>query len=386
MVASVLGIVAVRERRDRRGRDREPQRAVRLLRRSPSVRRAGALDPTTGSRARGRAAWIVLGACAALALVVPIERLEYNAGFQSVALLPWLPLADSRALLARRARGVPRRGGSLVAAQPARPGRAALARGRGMDGLRRRPRRGRQLRLRRRSTPGRSTPAPPTGSTVPCPTGERVAVVWSQQPGRTEPEGVAYWLMVAEMFNESVGVVHRIGPPTYYESVLPTVPVDVRADSRLALADDSLLDARFVLVTCRAPVIGRVVAASPYDALQLVEATAPRTARGPRSLPRHGFMIRVGDTRRHARSRSRRGGGTRQRRSRPNAPAARRVARVARRRLDDACGRPSRCASRGHGSSRTRFSTPNSRRASRTGAGRRSGACQSSAGARSTRL
>ena len=81
--------------------------------------------------------------------------------------------------------------------------------------------------------------------------------------------------MVAEMFNESVGVVHRIGPPTYYESVLPTVPVNVRADSRLALADDSLLDARFVLVTCRAPVIGRVVAASPYDALQLVEATAP---------------------------------------------------------------------------------------------------------------
>ena len=45
------------------------------------------------------AAWIVLVACAALALVVPIERLEYNAGFQSVALLPWLPIADSRALL-----------------------------------------------------------------------------------------------------------------------------------------------------------------------------------------------------------------------------------------------------------------------------------------------
>jgi hypothetical protein len=82
--------------------------------------------------------------------------------------------------------------------------------------------------------------------------------------------------MVTEMFNRSVGPVYRIGPATYYENVLPTVPVVARAGSgRLERVSGAALNARYVLVTCRWPVIGRVVATAPYGALQLVEASAP---------------------------------------------------------------------------------------------------------------
>jgi hypothetical protein len=220
-------------------------------------------------------AWVVLGACAALALIVPVERLEYNAGFQSVALLPWLPLADTRALLLvglvmflavagalwlRSRRDQVARLWLVVGAWMAFVGVLVV-----VDNSDSAAFYAQSFDSRAADWIDRAVPD-----------GERVAVVWRQQPGRrTAPEGVAYWLMIAEMFNESVGDVHRIGPRTYYEDILPTVPVDVRADSRLARRDGSGVDARFVLVTCRDPVVGRVVATSPFGALQLVEATAP---------------------------------------------------------------------------------------------------------------
>ena len=218
-------------------------------------------------------AWIVLGACAALALVVPIERLEYNAVFQSVALLPWLSLADSRALLVVGLAAFLVVAGALwLRTRRDQVGRLWLVVGAWMAFV--------GVLTVADSSDSASFYARSFDSRAAdwidraVPEGERVAVVWRQQPGRTAPEGVAYWLMIAEMFNQSVGDVHRIGPPTYYETVLPTVPVDVRADSRLALSDGSALESRFVLVTCRDPVAGRIVATSPYGALQLVEATA----------------------------------------------------------------------------------------------------------------
>ena len=219
-------------------------------------------------------AWIVLGACAALALVIPIERLEYNAGFQSLALLPWLSLADSRALLlVGLAAFLVTTGALWLFTRRDQAARLWLVVGVWMSfvGI---------LAVADTSDSAAFYAQSFDSHTADwidraVPEGERVAVVWQQQPGRTTPEGVAYWLMVAELFNQSVGDVHRIGPPTYYESILPTVPVGVRADSRLGLTDGSTLESRFVLVTCRAPVLGEVVATSPYGALQLVEVTTP---------------------------------------------------------------------------------------------------------------
>ena len=98
VVASVLGIVAfVSAAIDVDGTENLNERYVFYV--VPLLFVGLALWIRQGLPRTRPSAWIVLGACAALALVVPIERLEYNAGFQSVALLPWLPLADSRALL-----------------------------------------------------------------------------------------------------------------------------------------------------------------------------------------------------------------------------------------------------------------------------------------------
>jgi len=219
-------------------------------------------------------AWIVLGACALLALVVPIERLEYNAGFQSMALLPWLSLADSRALLLVGLMAfVVTTGAFWLLSHRDQAVRLLLVVGVWMTFV--------GVLAVADNSDSSSFYAQSFDSRAAdwidraVPEGERVAVVWRQQAGRTTPEGVAYWLMVAEMFNRSVGDVHRIGPTTYYETILPTIPVDVRAGSRLAFSDGSALEARYVLVTCRWPVVGRVVATAPYGALQLVEASAP---------------------------------------------------------------------------------------------------------------
>jgi hypothetical protein len=219
-------------------------------------------------------AWIVLAACAAFALLVPIERLEYNAGFQSVALLPWLSLADSRALLLVGLAAFLILAGALwLRSRREQVARLWLVVGAWMAfvGVLVVADNSDSASFYARSFDAR--PADWIDRAVPD--GERVAVVWRQRPGRTAPEGVAYWLMVAELFNATVSDVHRIGPRTYYEDILPTIPVDVRAGTLLRPEDGSPVRARYVLVTCGTPVEGRVVARSPYGALQLIEVRSP---------------------------------------------------------------------------------------------------------------
>ena len=70
------------------------------------------------------------------------------------------------------------------------------------------------------------------------PDGARVAVLWDERRVRGESLDPFYpWLMVTELFNPSLGNVYRLGPPTYYEDWLPTVPVEQRADGSLELED-----------------------------------------------------------------------------------------------------------------------------------------------------
>ena len=59
-----------------------------------------------------------LGSCLLVALL-PVDRLEYNAGFQSVALLPWLSLSLSGPALALCALGLRARVRSRVVDMPA---------------------------------------------------------------------------------------------------------------------------------------------------------------------------------------------------------------------------------------------------------------------------
>ena len=280
VVASMLGLVAlVSASIDVDGTENLNERYVFYV--VPLLFTGLALWIRQGVPRRRPWSWVVLVACAALALLVPVERLEYNAGFQSVALLPWLELADSRAALAaglavflvaagvlwlRCAPGGTARLWVVVGVWMAFVG-AMVVRDNASAGS-----------FYARAFDGR--PAAWVDREVP--EGETVPVVWRQRPGRSEPEDVYYWVMVTEMFNRSLGEVVRIGPPTYYESILPTVPARVR-DGRLVLESSAVVDSRYVLATCLDPVEGRVVAASPYRALLLIEARRPlRFASGDR--------------------------------------------------------------------------------------------------------
>jgi hypothetical protein len=97
----------------------------------------------------------------------------------------------------------------------------------------------------------------------------RVAVLWRGAESRALT--IEYWLMVTEFFNEKVADIYRVGGPTYYESVLPTVPVGRRPDGSVVDGRNRPLESRYVLVSCSTPVDGRVVAQSPRGALQLIE-------------------------------------------------------------------------------------------------------------------
>ena len=103
------------------------------------------------------------------------------------------------------------------------------------------------------------------------------------------PEG---YMMACEKFlridpknrrvNTSLGDVYRLGPPTYYEEWLPTVPVSAGADGSLTLADGSRPAAEYVLTTCRTAAGGTVVARSLSGSLVLSRIDGPlRLASGP---------------------------------------------------------------------------------------------------------
>jgi hypothetical protein len=94
--------------------------------------------------------------------------------------------------------------------------------------------------------------------------------------------------MVTEFFNTSVRDVYRVGPATYYETFLPTTPVRLEAERRVVDEHGRPVDPRYVLVTCRTPVAGRVVAQGTRGVLELVDVQPPLRlvpARCPRREP-----------------------------------------------------------------------------------------------------
>ena len=115
------------------------------------------------------------------------------------------------------------------------------------------------------------------------PAGARVAVLWDERRARGESLDPFYpWLMVTELFNTSLGDVYRLGPPTYYEDWLPTVPVEQRRDGSLELAGGGRPTADYVLTTCRTSAGGAVVARSLNGSLVLSRVDGPlRLASGP---------------------------------------------------------------------------------------------------------
>ena len=216
----------------------------------------------------------VVAVCCLLAAVLPAGRLEYNAGFQSVALLPWIDLSLSRPALTLLMGAFAFGCGALwLTCRADRAGRLWLlvAPWLVFVGV---------LAVGSNNTSARTFASAFAGEKatwVDDAVGDHQApVLWDERLAPTDrPEPFSFWLMVTELFNEDVGTVYRIGPPTYYETFLPTVPVHVGPASRILDARGRPLATRFLLVPCKTPVAGRVVAQAPRGALRLVEVNGP---------------------------------------------------------------------------------------------------------------
>jgi hypothetical protein len=232
--------------------------------------------------------WLLVAACCLLTAILPIDRLSYNAAFQSVALLPWLGISMPAPVLAVVVGGFTFACGLLWMRCPAeRSGRIWLLTGcvmavTGMFAI--------GANAFSAANSGAFEGVSPTWVDDAVPDGSRVAVLWNERRARpNKPDPFYTWLMITEVLNRSVGAVYRFGPPTYYEGFLPTVPVDARGDGRVVDAKGRALQAEYVLVTCRTPVEGTIVARAPRAALQLVRVSGtarlsterPCTRRGP---------------------------------------------------------------------------------------------------------
>ena len=218
-------------------------------------------------------AWVVVGLCCLLPALLPIGRFAYNATFQSVALLPWLKLDASYSVVAMLVATFTLGGGALwLMCRRDAIGYLWLLPAIWMSTV------GAITVLYNADSAsyGASTFSGRQADWIDraVPEGARVAIVWQQGPeGRALP--VEFSLMVTEFFNPSLGDVYRIGPPTYYEGFLPTIPVIRRSDGGIVAESGRRVEARYVLVTCRTPVVGRVVSRAPFGGVQLVEVKPP---------------------------------------------------------------------------------------------------------------
>jgi hypothetical protein len=224
-------------------------------------------------------AWLTLALCSLIPALIPIGRLSYNAGFQSVALLPWIRLDASYGVVAVLVAGFTLTCGALwLLCRRDRAGYLWILVALWMTAT------GAITVMSNGSSAANWATAftgrPANWVDRAVPPGSHVAVVWEQGQEK-QALRVEFWLMVTELFNRSVGNVYRIGGPTYYEGFLPTVPVEVGPDGQL-ISGSERLAVRYALVTCRTPLIGHVVATGPRRALRLVRVDGPlRLAKRP---------------------------------------------------------------------------------------------------------
>ena len=227
-------------------------------------------------------AWALLGAACVLPVIVPIERFEYTAEFQSLALLPWQSIPASGLVLAACVGGFTAACGLVwVTLRRESAGRAWMLAGATMVVVGAVASLAHAERATNSATPVSVARATWVDDAVPA--GARVAVLWDERRARGEALDPFYpWLMVTEFFNTSLGDVFRLGPPTYYEDWLPTVPVEQRANGSVELSGGGRVVADYVLTTCRTSTDGAVVARSLNGSLVLSRVDGPlRIASGP---------------------------------------------------------------------------------------------------------
>lgn len=221
--------------------------------------------------------WALLAiiACCLTALTLPVQRLEYNARFQSPALLPWMEIPASEAAIAALIGGCVLLCGLLwLTCRPdctrilwlvtcswmLLAGALAVDRNESAATL----------------VAGSYSDGKATWVDEAVSRNADVRVVWDERGAvRGEPDPLYGRLLVTEFFNRSVGDFERIGDVTHYENVLPTVPVRASRDSTLRDVRGRPVDAAYVLTTCRTQIAGDVVAQASGGRLALVRVDGP---------------------------------------------------------------------------------------------------------------
>ena len=229
---------------------------------------------------------LLVASCAIMTLALPIDRLHYNSGFQSVALVPWIVLSLKGAALAAVVATFTLVCGALwLMCARDRAGRLWLLVGIWMCvvGL---------LTVGSNNTSARSSAGIFGGHSRTwvddvVPAGANVPVLWDENLAVADaPDAVYYWVMATEFFNPSVGDVYRFGPETYYETFLPTVPARVGSGGVVVDREGRQVDASYVLVSCHTSVAGKVLARLPGGMLRLVAVERPLRISG-RACKRH---------------------------------------------------------------------------------------------------
>jgi hypothetical protein len=227
-------------------------------------------------------ALLVVLACLALTVALPVDRLHYNSGFQSLALVPWIVLSLRGVALAAVVGLFTLACGALwLTCRRERAGRLWLLVAVWMSivGL---------LTIGSNDTSAQNAAGifggnRPTWVDDAVPANTSVPVVWDQNLAvKGAPDALYYWVMATEFFNPTVGQVYRLGPSTYYEGFLPTVPARLGPGGVVLDPSGDKVDAGYVLVSCRTAVPGKVVARSPGGLLRVVEVDGPVRIEGRR--------------------------------------------------------------------------------------------------------
>jgi hypothetical protein len=225
----------------------------------------------TGLPRTRRGMWGVVAACCLVTALLPIDRLDYNAGLQALALVPWGALPVPEAVLAVLVAGFTLACGAVWATCTSRKaGRLWVLVGVVMVlvGITVVESNASSSSRLAQSFEGRSA----TWVDDAVPRGARVVGLWDERNGR---RGFYFWLMVTEFFNGDLGTVYRIGPRTTFEDFLPTKRVEAGGDGTLRDAHGRVVESDYVLVACSTRIDGRVVARSARDALRLVRVDGP---------------------------------------------------------------------------------------------------------------
>jgi hypothetical protein len=224
-------------------------------------------------RRRSWALLVVASSCL-LAVLLPMDRLGYNAEFQSPALLPWLRLSLGPDVLAVCLGLFAIAAGGLWLTCPRnRTGWLFLTVIGWMTFVA-------AVAVGQQTHPAKyyaNAYADASAGWVDAavPEGAKVAVVWDQRVASRSPDFFSFWLMVTEFFNPSVGDVYSVGGRTYYDTFLPTISARLMPNGTVTDGHGHAVRARYVLSTCKTPIRGRLIRRTSHGALRLVAVDGP---------------------------------------------------------------------------------------------------------------